>query len=237
MEDLLVLLFEYREYGDVVRFVVDEREEEYGDVVVLLWLLFLDVRGVVDLLLLLLDGTSREEWVDDDTTPDDRRLLLLSRSSSIWEESRRRRLSPPLRERLVVVVLLLLLLRWDDRRLRRPDAPSLWFSPLLLLLLCNDVLCPFTCASRSANESDGIVYNYMLHRRCPYTPLAILASLSAANFHRMWVLQMDKNDWFVLRDCWIRLKERWISLFCKPPKIDEGLFYNITLLPIFLLFG
>ena len=59
-EDLLVLLlFEYREYGDVVRFVVDEREEEYGDVVLLL---FLDVRDVVDLLLLLLlDGTSREE--------------------------------------------------------------------------------------------------------------------------------------------------------------------------------
>ena len=58
-EDLLVvLLFEYLEYGDVVRFVVDEREEEYGDVVLLL---FLDVRDVVDLLLLLLDGTSREE--------------------------------------------------------------------------------------------------------------------------------------------------------------------------------
>ena len=57
MEDLLVLLFEYREYGDVVRFVVDEREEEYGDVVLLL---FLDVRDVVDLLLLL-DGPSREE--------------------------------------------------------------------------------------------------------------------------------------------------------------------------------
>ena len=56
---LVLLLFEYREYGDVVRFVVDEREEEYGDVVLLL---FLDVRDVVDLLLLLLlDGTSREE--------------------------------------------------------------------------------------------------------------------------------------------------------------------------------
>ena len=42
----------------MVRFVVDEREEEYGDVVLLL---FFDVRDVVDLLLLLFDGASREE--------------------------------------------------------------------------------------------------------------------------------------------------------------------------------
>ena len=57
---LVLLLFEYREYGDVVRFAVDEREEEYGDVVLLL---FLDVRDVVDLLLLLLDWDDEEEVV------------------------------------------------------------------------------------------------------------------------------------------------------------------------------